>query len=490
MEATTLGALARAIGAPLPAAAAGLAERPLTSVSTDTRALRPGALFCALDGERHRGADFVEAAFARGARAVVVGAPAPGARPLPDPSPGRPVLAVPCARRALGDLAAAYRAGLPAPVVAITGSAGKTTTKELLAHVLAGTGLRVVRPRASFNNDVGLPLTLLEADRATDVVVLEAGTSGPGELDRLGAIARPDLAAITCIGASHLERLGSVEGVAREKLSLLARVAPGGRVCLGGDDARLRAATAGLRARGLEVRLAGLAAGADLRMRLLPAGAPEAGASGRALALVRARRAGRAVQVELPVPGRAFAQSAAVALSLALELGVPLEAAAAALTGFRAPAGRCRVEARGGALVVDDCYNANPTSVLAALDTLAGLAPAPARVAVLGPMAELGQDGPAHHAEVGRAVARLGLDLLVVVGEAAGPLADGALAGGLAPERVVRAADPEAALAALRPALGPGRVVLVKGSRVARLERVVAGALDHLSARGPTARAA
>lgn len=450
MEAIALGDVVRWLNAEV--SGARREDLPLLSVSTDTRSLRPGALFFALDGESFDGTRFVREAFARGARAAVV----PRGREV-DVGPGRTLLRVDDVRAALAALARGYRDALGFKVVAITGSAGKTTTKDLLYHLLRGKR-GVVRAPSSFNNDIGVPITLLSADRATDVCVVEVGTSGPGEIARLGAIARPDVAVLTCIAPAHLAGLGSIEGVAREKLSLLEHLRPGGVAVLNGDDTRLAPAARALAAaRGpAAVRTCGL--GADLAWR------PSAALAGR-----------------LAVPGEPFLRSALLSLAAADALGV--DVGEDDLAGFRPPPGRMNVTSVLGHTLVDDTYNANPASVGASLQTLASIAGADERVVVLGGMAELGADGPEHHRAIGRDAARLGLRLLVTVGDDARQIAAGALEAGLAPERVVEVASADDVRAAVTPLLAPGRALLFKASRVHKLERAVAAVRDGLLAR-------
>jgi UDP-N-acetylmuramoyl-tripeptide--D-alanyl-D-alanine ligase len=462
MESISLGQLARWISAEVPADAR--ADAVVTQVSIDTRTLRPGAAFFAISGESFDGARFVRQAFQRGARAAVV---ARGA--AVDVGPGRPVLRVDDPKAALAALARAWRDALGFKVVAVTGSAGKTTTKDLLHHLLRE-HLGAVRAPASFNNDVGVPLTLLSTDRATDVAVVEVGTSGPGEIGRLGAIARPDVAILTCIAPAHLEGLGSIEGVAREKLSLLEHLRPGGAAVLNGDDLRLRGAASALAAaRGAgAARTVGLGAGLGWRARPLPA----PGGGGRHE--VRGPDGERLV-IAPPIPGEPFLRSTLLALAAADALGVPAARAAAALGSFRAPPGRMDVRDVRGVTLIDDTYNANPASVGAALETLAGLAAPDERLVVLGGMAELGRAAAEHHRTIGRAAARLGLARLVTVGEDAREVARGAREAGLAPGRIDELASADDVARALAPHLSRGRrAVLFKASRVHGLERAVA----------------
>ncbi len=469
MERVSLGQLATWIGAATPANP----ELPIDGVSTDTRALRPGTVFFALGGRSHDGARFVAEAFARGARAAVV------PTGLTDPAlVGRPLLEVDDPRKALLALGRAWREQLGCKVVAITGSAGKTTTKDLLHHLVSGTKSAVKAP-ASFNNDVGVPLTLLQADRATDIVVLEMGTSGPGEIAALSACGQPDVAIVTIIAPAHLERLGSVEGVEKEKLSITDGLRPGGALLLGGDDARLRAAAERMaRSRRLRpgaVSLVGLAAGCGWRGRI-------AGRAGLTTALDVDAPGKKTLRVTLPIPGEPFARSALLALAAAERLGVPLEVAAERLATFRAPSGRMNVSTLGGVTLVDDAYNANPASVGASIDTLATIAAADERLLVLGGMAELGQDGASHHRAIGARVALHGVRRLVLVGEAAREIGAGARASGLAADRIVEVMKAEDVGAALDGELRPGRTVLFKASRVHRLETAIAAVRVRLAA--------
>ena len=451
MEPFTLGRLVRAVGG----VCSGPTHRVVAGVSTDSRSLRAGEVFFALSGPNFDGGAFVEAAFARGAAACVVA----GSHAADD----RRLVRVEDVGQALLRFAASYRDELNPRVVAITGSAGKTTTKELI-RAMVERRLRAVAAPKSFNNAVGVPRTLFAADRRTEVVVLELGTNAPGEIAELAAVARPDVAVITCVGAAHEGRLGGPEGVAREKLSLLASLRPGGAAILNGDDPRLRAAA---RARP-DAALCGLDGDCAWSARWLPA----------ERALEVAWPGGEPLRAELPVPGRAFAQDALLALAAAERLGVEPAHALARLAEFAPPPGRFVQARAGGVLVVDDTYNANPTSVLASLDTFCGLEAPAGRAVVLGGMLELGEGSAAHHRRVGRAIAAAGVDLLVAVGDEARAAADGAWNAGIGAAACVD--DAEGAAAALA-TLAPGWAVLFKGSRAFGLERAVRAVLARLS---------
>jgi UDP-N-acetylmuramoyl-tripeptide--D-alanyl-D-alanine ligase len=463
MEAISLARVARALQVHVPAGAESTLVR---GVSVDTRTLRAGDIFFALPGAKHDGGAFVDEAFAKGARAVVTSS-------AHEVSGGRPVLRVPCARTALARFATFYRDEIGAKVIAVTGSAGKTTTKEMIFHMLRGER-RTVRAPKSFNNEIGVPLTILDADRSTEVIVCEVGTNGPGEIDRLGAIARPDVAAITCVAPAHLEGLGSIEGVAREKASLLRHVKTGGYCVLNADDVRVRGmASAVASVRGEEsVVLVGFSEDAEVR--------------GQVTATVNGEAAGTLVSVDrgprfsVPLPGHHNARNALIALACCQAVGVHPFKAAEALATFRPPEGRWNVETIAGVTLIDDTYNANPASVTAALETFASIGDPRGRIVVLGGMLELGASAAEHHRQVGRWVARIGVEKLVTVGEEARWIADGALAGGLASGRIRHAMTPSEVDPAIRPSLRPGAAILFKGSRRCGLDAAVKVVRDRL----------
>lgn len=466
MEAMSLRRIARALGLEAPA---GTGDILVGGVSCDTRTIRAGDVFFALAGEKQDGAAFVEDAFSKGARAVV----AAGAI---ESKPGRPVLRVPDARAALGRFAAAYRDEIGAKVIAVTGSAGKTTTKDMIFHMLRD-GQRAVRAQKSFNNDVGVPLTILDADRSTQVVVVEVGTNHPGEIDRLGAIARPDVAAITCVAAAHIEHLGSIEGVAREKSSLLAHLRPHGTAVLNADDVRVRGMASAVRTKLGDdaVVLAGFAADARVRGKVTASYQGDSVIPGSVVLVDGGPR------LVVPIPGHHNARNALIALGCCQAVGIPALQAAEALATFRPPEGRWNVETIAGVTLIDDTYNANPASVTAALETFATIGEPSGRIVVLGGMLELGPDAASHHKAIGRWVARIGVEKLVTVGAEARWIAEGAVNAGLASGRIRHAENPAEVDSVLRPSLRPGAAILFKGSRRCGLDeavRVVRGRLE------------
>jgi UDP-N-acetylmuramoyl-tripeptide--D-alanyl-D-alanine ligase len=425
-----------------------------------------GDLFVAVPGERVDGHDFLGAAADAGAVAALCGRP-DGA--LPCVVVADPVVA-------LGRLAAGVHARLTADglrTLAITGSSGKTSTKDLLGQVLAAAG-PTVSPPGSYNNDIGLPLTVLDADGSTRYLVLEMGSRGPGHIARLCGVARPQVGVVLNVGSAHLGEFGSPEGIAQAKGELVEALPEDGTAVLNADDPRVLGMAARTRAR---VLTTGLGDDADVR------------ATGVTLdEAARARftlvAAGEEHPVALQVVGQHQVANALSAAGAALAAGLAPAAIASALSSAGSRSRwRMEVERRAdGVTVVNDAYNANPESMRAALAALAGLA-GERRIAVLGGMAELGPDAAAEHERLGRDAVAAGVDLVVAVGPDAVGIADGASAAGLnagrgAGEGSVHVPDRAAARELLSDVLRPGDVVLVKASRSFGLEVLAAELLD------------
>ena len=457
----------------------------LAAVSTDSRADLNGALFVPLVGERFDGHRFLETALAGGAAAAV----AQRDRLNPEQleavvALGRPVWLVDDTLLAYQELGRLWRRQLGVPVVAVTGSAGKTTTRELIRASLACLG-PVVASSGNENNDVGAPLTLLKADATTRALVVEMGMRGLGEIERLSRCAEPDVAVITSIGTAHIGRLGSREAIATAKCEISAALRPDGLVVIPAGDSLLEAAlAASWSGRVQRVALADdeLAPGsppADLVGRLVapsPASDGDTERPGAECPQVE-RQAPERLEVEglppmsLPLAGRHNARNLLLALAVALELGV----APAALSDLtvEVPGGRNRRLQLGGVTVLDETYNASPEAMLAALDLLASqpLAVGAARYAVLGTMLELGESSLALHRQVAERARNLGLEGLVIVDGGAEGAAMLEAAAGL--ERLVRVARPEEALEPLLGWLRPGDALLLKASRGVALERLL-----------------
>lgn len=421
-------------------------------VSIDSRTLSPGDLFVPLPGSRADGHDFLEAAFARGAAAALCARERYGAWQGREPGP---LVVVPDVTRALQRLAHGLRQGWSGLLVGVTGSVGKTTTKELVAAVLR-TAAPTLATEGNLNNHWGVPLTLLRLRPEHRAAVIEMGMNAPGEIAALAAIAVPNAAVVTAAGAAHLERFGTVAAVAREKTDLARALRPHETAFLGADFPALLAAGRDLACR---VVTYGLARRAQLRpSRVEPLGA-----------------GGSRVTVEgfppftLALPGRHQVANALAALAVARAFGVDPAAAAGALETVAPPPGRMEVRRARGATLLVDCYNANPESVAAALATLAAMPGAARRIAVLGDMLELGPRAAALHRATG---ARVRGAEVWTTGAFAAQWAAGARRAGAA----VRVFDDVPALrAALHAALAEGVVVLIKGSRGAALERVLEG---------------
>jgi UDP-N-acetylmuramoyl-tripeptide--D-alanyl-D-alanine ligase len=434
----------------------GEVGREIAGVSTDTRSLRPRELFLALSGPNFDGNAFAAQACRGGAGALLLrGEPGGPGGDLPGDAP---VALHPSPRRALADLAAWHRSRLAAPVIGVTGSCGKTTTKEILRQLLESR-LRTVASPSSFNNDVGVPLTLLSAERSTEVLVVEIGTNAPGEIAALCKVARPTAGIITNVGASHLEGLGSLDGVAREKSELFASLPAGGFAVLNLDCRYAPLLRRSTRARLITVSIEGDGE--------FDATRPWFHSGGTTFAL-------RGHEVTSPLLGLHNVSNLLCALAACHGLGIALEEVLPAVTRLRG--GRRRMERidLGDLLVFDDTYNANPESARAAVRVLAGLhAGGGRRVLALGDMLELGPSAPELHHALGREAAERGIDLVLLVGELTRATAAGALEAGMAPERVVHLGSAEEAIESLPPHLASGDVVLVKASRRLGLERVV-----------------
>jgi len=451
MEATPLETIARWAGGQL---VAGDALATVRQVCTDSRALQPGDLFVALRGEKFDAHEFAAEAARRGAAAVI------GERVPEGFSPGCGLILVADSLVALQQLARSYRQTLALQVVGLTGSNGKTSTKDLTAAVL-GARFQVTKTAGNFNNHIGLPLTMLRARASDQIGVFEMGMNHPGEIAPLAALAAPDVGIVTNIGTAHIEHLGSREAIAQEKGMLAEAVNASGTVILNGDDEFTDSIALRTRA---DVLLAGLVRG-EVRGEAL-----RADFEGTRFDLV-AR--GQRVEAWLPIPGEHMVRNALLAVAAGLVFGLGLEECAQALSRVELTKGRLERKSVRGIHLLDDTYNANPESVCAALRTLAALPSTGRRIAVLGRMGELGVESERGHRQVGAVAAEIRVDCLLCVGEEAHWIADAATQGGVA--QVVKVRHTDEATAALRESARPGDLVLVKGSRSARMERIVEG---------------
>ncbi len=437
----TLGELAHAVGARAPEH--GVSTLAFSGVSTDTRTLRPGDVFFALSGENFDGNTFVPKAFEKGALAAV----------CERPDTGGPCVVVESPLRSLQGFAAWHRSRCSATVIAITGSSGKTTSKDLTAALLASK-YPVVKTLGNLNNDIGCPLSLLHMDESTRYAVIEMGANHAGEIADLCRMARPDEAAVTIVAPAHLEGFGTVEGVARAKAEIVAGLVPGGHFYVNVDNPWCLAmaekhpgpktyfGTHG----DVVLRNCSFDEAGEMVLDIDPVGV-----------------------LRLPLAVRAHATNVLLALSVALRHGVeemeaPLRAACASLSRFK-------TLSVGPLTVLDDSYNANPASMAAALEALADRWVAGARIAVLGEMLELGAAAGDLHREVGRAAGRFGVKHLFAYGPHGAEMAEGASEAGV--PHVEALDDHEAIAQAVRRVAGPGDALLVKGSRGVRMETVI-----------------
>ncbi len=423
-------------------------DREFLAVSTDTRSIKSGDLFVALKGERFDGAEFAKQAIESGAAGVMVNNGASNAAPA---------IHVEDTRIALGKLAADWRTRFSVPVIAITGSNGKTTVKEMLAAILraASSQSGVLATEGNLNNDIGCPLMLLRLREEHHYAVLEMGMNHPGEIRYLTHLAMPDVALVNNAQSAHIGFMGSVQAIAEAKGEIFEGLAEKGVAIINGDDPHAdywRNLNTTRR-----MMTFGLSPNADIR------GEYQSSGFGGTLEVTCAQGS---ASIDLQVPGDHNARNALAAIACALAVNVDLRIAASALSGFAGVKGRLqRVSALHGALFIDDTYNANPDSTRAALDVLTRQTGH--KYFVLGDMGELGGDAPAMHAQTGLAAREAGVERLFGLGELSREAVKAFGTGGIYYERI------EELLADVENALAPGVTVLVKGSRAMQMDRVV-----------------
>jgi UDP-N-acetylmuramoyl-tripeptide--D-alanyl-D-alanine ligase len=432
---------------------------PFTGAFTDSRNVLRGGLFIALRGEKFDGTSFVAQALAGGAAGVLVPEDSLGQVS----APGAAILAAHDTGRALGGLAAAWRQRFPSlRVVSITGSTGKTSTKELIASVLSAAGPSL-KTEGNLNNEIGVPQTLLRLTSEHRFAAIECGMNHLGEIARLAAWSDPDVGVVTNVGPVHLEGCGSLEGVAHAKGELFHSLRSDAIAVANADDARvLGQARLSLR----KLLSFGVAYGADVRML----SAVHGGAGLR----VELEFSGARHQVELNLLGAHNGSNAAAAAAVGLALGLDAETILRGLAGARTPGRRMRPgRMPNGALLIDDCYNANPSSTKAALLALGQLTPSKGRaIAVLGDMLELGPTELDLHRDVGRFAGHAPLAFLVCFGTRAKSIAEGAREAGFSPDCIEVTDDPVEAVRLVQARVRPEDVVLVKGSRGMKMERI------------------
>jgi UDP-N-acetylmuramoyl-tripeptide--D-alanyl-D-alanine ligase len=435
------------------AVSSGDGNAPIEKISTDSRTIKRGELFVALRGENFNGHNFIESVAKAGAAGAIVDLNWKG-----EILANFAVIRVEDTLRAYQNLAANYRKSLSLKVLAITGSNGKTSTKDFAAAVLAHR-FRVTKTQGNFNNHVGLPRTMLEATSQDEVAVWEIGMNHPGEVAMLAKLAAPDAAIITNIGVAHIEFMGSREAIAAEKGALAQAVAPDGTVILNADDPFSKKIAVGTRAK---VVFAGTTKGTIRASEITQS------ATGTDFTILEGAHRCRA---QLPVPGLHMVQNALLAVAAGRMFGLSLEDCAAGLAAAPLTKARLQIKRIRGVQFIDDSYNANPESMKAALHTLVELDADGKRIAVLGEMRELGEESARGHREVGETAAELGVDQLIAIGDMAAVIAEAARNAGLQNTSIARSTSEAAEL--LGEIAASGDLVLVKGSRAARTERVI-----------------
>lgn len=438
--------------------AAGSPDAVVTGVSTDTRSMQPGDLFFALKGEQADGHQFVSRAIELGASGVVIS----DESSLPSKHSAF-VVKVDDPLWAMGELARYYRGKFDVTVVGVTGSVGKTSTKEMLASIL-GQKSKVLKNAMNFNNEIGVPLTLFQLDSTHEFAVIEMAMRGLGEIRRLAQIARPSVGVITNIGISHIERLGSQGAIADAKSELLEELPPDGIAVLNAEDGYY-----------------------DVMKRRCPGRVISFGSCKSADVIgarIKCSRQGYcsfvilinggAIEVKMPVLGHYNVYNALAASAAAIAMGIDLITVRDGLESFTPPSMRMElVKSKKGFVVLNDAYNASPASMMAALKTLSSMTGHKRKIAVLGDMYELGDYGPKAHRDIGSVVVASRADMLVTVGSLARLIAEGALEAGFAPEHIQSYANSSEAALELKKQITKGDLILVKGSRAVQMEEIV-----------------
>jgi len=452
---------------------AGSSETLVAGISTDSRAIQEGDLFCALRGETHDGHDFVLKAMEKGAAGALVErawvrSRSDGNRPagLPAHFSDRAIIAVGDTLTALGDLAAWWRHQHSAKVVGITGSSGKTTTKEMTAGILQR-GHFILKSQGNFNNLIGLPLTLLQLRNDHACAVVEMGMNHPGEIARLTEIADPNVGVILNVGMAHLEGLSDLDGVAKAKTEMIERISPQGLVILNGDDAPLMRRASQFSKRKITF---GLEKANDVRAIAIQDGGP------RGTRFFLEYRENR-WPVHIRTPGLHYVKNALAAAAVALSLDEPIENIQEGLASFTAIRGRFEmIPLENGVFLVDDTYNANPSSLAAAIQSVESLVPQGGRILLgLGDMLELGDAAAEAHREAGRSIAKGKTRWLFVMGDHAGDTIQAAREAGMPDDGLAIVATHDEMVERIGSKMSPGDLVLLKGSRRMQLEKVAEG---------------
>lgn len=444
----------------------GKDQTRLSGISTDSRNIRLGDVFFALKGERYDGHDFILKSVERGAAGIVVQKDSWNTEKIKLREKLRDVVAITVddTLQALGDLAGWWRKHHDARVIAITGSTGKTTTKEMTATILGFTH-NILKNKGNLNNLIGLPLTLLQLEKWHDKAVLEMGMNRSGEIGRLTEIASPDVGAITNVGRAHLEGLGSLEGVARAKAELIEKIPPTGKVVLNGDDELLLKTASTF---GRQATTFGCGPLNDVRADNIQ----NLGRKGIRFDLVYSSRAWPA---RLRTPGLQNVSNALAAASICMNIDEPIENILEGLDRFGGVKGRFMVSSlQDNIVLIDDTYNSNPSSLMAALESVKSLADEDMQIIVgLGEMMELGDAAEISHLEAGSKIAELAPDCFLAMGEHARDMIKGAVEAGMPKSKARLAENHDEMLQVIRSEMREGCLIFLKGSRKMTLEKVV-----------------
>ncbi len=436
----------------------------ISSVSTDTRSLKPNDIFIPLRGRNFDGHNFIAQALELGAGGFFFDTASKEIdRILAEHNGEIIALAVPDGLKALHHLANLVRRRLKIPVIGITGSSGKTTTKEMLSSILTQ-GYKVLSSSENFNNEVGLALTILQADKKTEAMVLEMGMRGPGQIRELCEVAEPNVGIITNIGRAHYGLLGSEKAIAETKSELIDCIEKGGAVILNHDDKWTPSFMALIKSKLITY---GLSKGADVFGEILSL-------TGSLNPKLRIHYQDSFVDVEMVLSGKHNAYNALAAAGAALWLGMELDLIKDGLESFIPPRMRMEVDdGRAGLTIINDAYNANPESMGSAIESLSAFPARGRRIAVLGDMAELGEISDASHMAIGKSLKDNEIDLVFTVGRSAAKIAEGAILAGIDKEFVFHAHDLDAAAKVIKNAIEDGDVVLFKASRIMRFEELI-----------------
>ena len=461
MKRLTAAEITAAVGGIL---AAGDGEHPITGISIDSRTVKEGDLFIPIIGERMDGHRFIPEALKGGCGAVLIMED----HPLPEETGSSAVIRCKDTTKALQDLARWYLNALSIRRIGVTGSTGKTTTKEMIYHICSEK-YKTQRNLGNFNNHIGLPLTILSFEEGTEVGVLEMGMSSPGEIDLLAELVRPEIGVITNIGTAHIENLGSREEILKAKLEITHYFSEDNLLIINRDNDLLK------QIQDPPYRLVNI--GENGKSHLILSAITDLGEKGIGFTLER--KTGDSYQSQefrLHIPGRHNAYNAALAVGAGLELGITMEEAAAGLEKLRDTDKRLSIRGKNGIKIIDDTYNASVDSMKSAIDLLAGMAGV-RRVAVLGDMLEMGPQSPDYHREIGEYLRGKGVDLLITVGRDSLRIAEGA-AGDPNPPEMVHYENTDQLIGNLKTRIVPGDIALFKGSRGIGLDEAVRRLLE------------